>query len=73
MQSYRLILSACLGCVHCAHQLENIFLTRGGELRLGDFGLALDASQELPFSLVGTTYYMAPEVNKVMMAYTQGI
>ena len=41
---------------------ENIFLTRGGKLRLGDFGLAINFTQEVPFSRSGTLDYMAPEV-----------
>jgi len=41
---------------------ENIFLTARGELRLGDFGLAIDNSRELAFARVGTLDYMAPEV-----------
>lgn len=41
---------------------ENIFLSRTGRLRLGDFGLALNFDQEVPFSRSGTLDYMAPEV-----------
>ncbi len=41
---------------------ENIFLTRGGKLRLGDFGLAINFQEEMPFSRSGTLDYMAPEV-----------
>jgi aurora kinase len=41
---------------------ENIFLTRSGRMRLGDFGLAMDWCKEIPFSRSGTLDYMAPEV-----------
>ncbi len=34
-------------------QPENIFLTRRGRLRLGDFGLAMSWARELPFSRSG--------------------
>eukprot|EP00879_Flechtneria_rotunda_P023005 GHRR01024316.1.p1 GENE.GHRR01024316.1~~GHRR01024316.1.p1 ORF type:complete len:327 (+),score=110.61 GHRR01024316.1:681-1661(+) len=43
---------------------ENIFLTGLGKFKLGDFGLALKADEELPFSRSGTLDYMAPEVLK---------
>ena len=33
-----------------------------GTVKLGDFGLAIDARRELPFSRSGTLDYMAPEV-----------
>jgi hypothetical protein len=40
----------------CTHVLqpENLFLTKGNRLRLGDFGLAMNWTQELPFSRSGT-------------------
>ncbi|KAG2442861.1 hypothetical protein HXX76_002940 [Chlamydomonas incerta] len=41
---------------------ENIFLTAEGDVKLGDFGLAIDWSRELAFSRSGTLDYMAPEV-----------
>lgn len=41
---------------------ENVFLTAGGKFRMGDFGLAVNFSEELPFSRSGTLDYMAPEV-----------
>ena len=37
---------------------ENIFLSRSGRMRLGDFGLAMDWTKELPFSRSGTLDYM---------------
>jgi len=40
---------------------ENIFFTKEGSLKLGDFGLAIDASLERPKSRVGTLDYMVHE------------
>ena len=33
-----------------------------GTVKLGDFGLAIDTTRELPFSRSGTLDYMSPEV-----------
>ena len=44
---------------------ENIFFTADDELKLGDFGLAIDYSLDKPISRVGTLDYMAPEVLKM--------
>ena len=41
---------------------ENIFLTAALKFKLGDFGLAIRADEELPFTRSGTLDYMAPEV-----------
>ncbi|GBF92565.1 aurora-like kinase [Raphidocelis subcapitata] len=41
---------------------ENIFFMRDGQMKLGDFGLAIDAAVERPKSRVGTLDYMSPEV-----------
>jgi serine/threonine protein kinase len=37
---------------------ENIFLSQRGTMRLGDFGLAMNWDQEIPFSRSGTLDYM---------------
>jgi serine/threonine protein kinase len=46
---------------------ENIFLTTDLRFKLGDFGLAIKADEELPFTRSGTLDYMAPEVRFLPM------
>ncbi|GFR41246.1 hypothetical protein Agub_g1920 [Astrephomene gubernaculifera] len=50
---------------------ENLFLTAEGEVKLGDFGLAIEWTRELPFSRSGTLDYMAPEVLMNPATHTQ--
>lgn len=42
---------------------ENIFLSGKQKLKLGDLGLAIRSTEELPFTRSGTLDYMAPEVS----------
>ena len=50
------------GIVHRDIKPENVLTASDGTVRLADFGLALDTTQETPRACVGTLDYMAPEV-----------
>jgi serine/threonine protein kinase len=50
--------------LHRDLKTQNIFLTRAGALRVGDFGIArcLEGTAEMARTLIGTPYYMSPEL-----------
>lgn len=43
---------------------QNIFITKGNTLKLGDFGIAkiLNKTMEKAKTVVGTPYYLSPEI-----------
>lgn len=45
-------------------QTQNIFLARGGIIKLGDFGISrvMEGTEDFATTVTGTPYYMAPEV-----------
>ena len=62
--------TGCYTCVALCHQHsmarrdikpENVFFDDDDNLRLGDFGLAIDETRERPTARVGTLDFMAPE------------
>mmetsp|Transcript_32843 Transcript_32843/g.32184 ORF Transcript_32843/g.32184 Transcript_32843/m.32184 type:complete len:114 (-) Transcript_32843:1483-1824(-) len=52
--------------LHRDLKCQNLFLTREGILKIGDFGISkqLDTMSNLAETNVGTPYFMAPEVCK---------
>jgi serine/threonine protein kinase len=65
-------ISAALAYIH-SHKIihrdlktQNIFLSKAGDIKIGDFGISriLSHSAEMACSSVGTPYYIAPEVCK---------
>ena len=51
--------------LHRDIKTQNIFLTSNGTIKLGDFGISkvLENSITSVKTVVGTPYYMSPEVN----------
>lgn len=52
----------CLELVHCDVSPSNLFISRTGEIKLGDFGVARTRSGVTSATLQGKPYYLSPEV-----------
>ncbi|KAG2497776.1 hypothetical protein HYH03_004048 [Edaphochlamys debaryana] len=54
--------------LHRDMKTQNIFLTSAGSIRLGDFGISrpLNGTMDLASTIIGTPYYMSPEVMSSM-------
>ncbi|MGV3623775.1 MAG: serine/threonine-protein kinase [Archangium sp.] len=50
-----------LGIIHCDVSPSNFFVSRTGELVLGDFGVARSLIEVGPDQVMGKPYYLAPE------------
>eukprot|EP00884_Botryococcus_braunii_P001181 jgi/Botrbrau1/11063/Bobra.0302s0006.1 len=75
-----------MGIIHRDIKPENILLDRNHQIKLADFGLSLDSTEERPVTRAGTLDYMSPEVllcpekskpeenkEKVLLHYTEQV
>jgi serine/threonine-protein kinase len=51
-----------LGIIHCDVSPSNVFISRVGEIKLGDFGIARAQASGTDTDLMGKPYYLAPEM-----------
>ncbi|CAM9440914.1 unnamed protein product [Chrysoparadoxa australica] len=68
----RIFVQICLAIRHVHHRKivhrdiksQNVFLTKNGVVKLGDFGIAkvLDSTQGMAQTQIGTPYYLSPEI-----------
>jgi serine/threonine-protein kinase len=50
-----------LGIIHCDVSPSNVFISRTGEIKLGDFGIARAQTSAVDTDLLGKPYYLSPE------------
>jgi len=51
-----------LGIIHCDVSPSNVFISRTGEIKLGDFGIARAQASAIDTDLLGKPYYLSPEM-----------
>ncbi|KAL3155775.1 hypothetical protein ABBQ32_012791 [Trebouxia sp. C0010 RCD-2024] len=60
------------GIMHRDIKPENLLLSEEYEVKLADFGLAIDTDAQAPLSRVGTLDYMAPEIVRISTSLKGG-
>ena len=62
-------------CLHRDIKAQNIFMSSGGLIKLGDFGVSkvLSSTHALAATGVGTPYYLSPEARGVGAGGAQGL